>query len=387
MGAWSAVLSWIRLDHPLKLIGVGGLFLFSEFLSLVAYNIVTASPGVSNPLFYSAGFVGYALADNNSFLQVAALGGVWALSALVIGVNLLVYVFMHQERSAKYRNIALLGILLAGIAVTPLASVRERMDRTPKTPVAVGFMSLGIQARDVSEKNAEENIATLVLQTIAQFKTAQVTIALIPEDARVFAPTGKHRVQDLSTNSVTIVHSGTRGLPNGRATLSGYASTKDGDVWLRNKLALAPQGEYLPSVFNGLLHLVGAGTAAERFSQTHALTNGEIGNPAIAGAARGALLFCSELLMPGLAKTMVETQRANILLIASSHSLFAGKGALETDILRYARVQTVEAGVPSVSSVTNGAAYALDRYGRFISRVSAEKNSAAVGIATVYVSP
>jgi apolipoprotein N-acyltransferase len=379
-GVWAACLSFF--DSRWKTVALVPLYLLSGLVSLYAFNILTANSGSSNPPFYTAGFLGYALADNLSFLQAAAWGGIWTLTGIVITINVLLYLILVYSGPRQKYILGALVVMLTLVGLTPVAGVSASDAAATAT---IGFMSLGFAERDFPTTDALAAARQdAAISALKQIKAVGADIALVPEDVSFFAPKQAILQGVLGTSTMTIVHGEPAAIPgNGYVALGGYVSTNKEDTWVRNKMILVPNGEYLPSALIAILKAIGSGPQAEAFSRTHAITNGEIGYPVVVNEVRASLMFCSEILGPDFATQMKRAQHTNLLLIASSHSLFGNGPALETDALRFTRVQTVEAGLPSVTSTTGGVAFVLDKYGRVVSSLIAEPGGYAASIVTL----
>jgi hypothetical protein len=105
-----------------------------------------------------------------------------------------------------------------------------------------------------------------------------------------------------------------------------------------------------------------------------------IGSPSV----EASVIFCSEVLAPMLGRELVERQRASLLVFVLAHDQFDSPYTLTVDTLRFLKVRTVEASVPSVASAHDTPAYAFDRFGRVTMSLGVD-GSSKYGIAHLEV--
>ncbi len=378
LGFWLAGISYMgRTGIRATIFAVLG-FLVAGYMGMLAYALLTAAPNVSNPIFFSSYLIGYVLADSPFFLQFASVGGVWTLTALAISINVIIFNALYAPRVQRIRQLVGVGFVLLVTGLLLVASLRAQAKADSRTPITVGFISAGLTVHDTPAASARDFYSKRIQEGLLPEQLDTVDLLVLPEG--VSFPT--LALSTISSSSALIM-SAPYGTDEGRVALAGYLVHNGVRTWARNKWALAPMGEYAPYVFSAAAKATGRKNGIAAYAGTNSLTNGSLGNVAVHGPARIAILFCSELLFPGLGKKLVTEQRANILVFASSRASFNNSYALEQDTLRYARVQTVEAGVPSITSTTNGSAYVLDRFGRVLSRINAERGQVLIGRATL----
>lgn len=341
-----------------------------EYVRMFLFNIATYAPDVGNPPFFSAGFLGYVLADNSSFLQLASLGGVYLLSAVVLSVNILIYRAL-QVSSAHLRTKSLAWIF-AGvlcIALVPIASLREHADTRPHTPLTVGLMALYPKDEEEFVRQTEEAVTSL-LRTDAD-------LIVLPEGAAYPENVPAEKTNILGTRFSN------RGDLYANVAEVGFAGEEREVV--RGKSILAAQGEYVVGLFAWGATLFGLEKELVRFSANGSLTSMRWGESFPVGEheVRVSALFCVEMLAPFIGADVVKKEHSHLLAFMLSHRQFNGAYTLRVDTERFLKVRAVEAGVPLVASSRETKAYAIDAHGRVLTLFGEEESAWGAVIVSV----
>jgi apolipoprotein N-acyltransferase len=369
MGFFALLLRELDVRRALHLFVAAALFVGAEALRMITYNLLTFAPGVMNPPFFSAGFVGYALADNEGLRQLGHWGGVYTLSFVVVFVNLLLFRFLVLETSKRRKILgtALTAATILGVACYPVVSLRERLAPKSVSSVSVAVLSLDAPSRFPGVDFSPFNEQALTVTKAALLAGAEVV--LLPEDSRLLFPFSTTTYATLTKRTdAVIVDSGAVRNERGQQVIRAFASRANSTTSLRDKVVLTPDGEYLVWFYKLMLTVVGEGKAAAAFESLRNYTNGEDAHALTLPSARGSVFFCLEVLMPGIVSNLARADGSTFVLIPSSHAWFHHSSVLEQDVLRYNRVQAVEAGLPEAVSINGAPGYALDRYGRVIAK-------------------
>lgn len=352
----------IRAGKPSSIVGGGvlsALWVFLEYMRMHAFNVLTYEAQTGNPAFFSVGFIGYPLADSESFLQLASIGGVFLMGFVVVFVNFLVYQSVFRAQAKKPWR-----LLMAGIVVTilllialPLASVREALEGTNQDILSVGIISLHEPTMEIE-----------TLEDIVQELSEEgAKLIVLPEGSRFFLRTD----EDFTANpGVTIIDS--RDLTvsgHRRDVFSAFAGTpgEEKEEFVRSKLVLSPQGEYHVALFTTLASLFGFENALENSVNIPQYSAGGIGNAvAFSDGVRASVLFCIEILAPGFGKQLVTEQKSDMIVTLVSQRRFVYSYTLRKDTERFLKVQAVEAQVPLVVSSNHAPAYVYDKYGKIL---------------------
>jgi apolipoprotein N-acyltransferase len=324
---------WAALIHRVKkrtglLISVilGAALVLFEYLRMHAFNILTYAPGVENPAFFSPGFLGYPLADNPAFLQLAALGGIYLLSFTAATVNVVFAALLRVKRI--YAVSVALALLI--VSLIPAEAIRGNSFGASEQ-YQVGFMSIHAPP-EPSEGGRRETLSYQadMSRAIEELTQAGADIILLPEGAEYFpvhkAPSG---VTVLGTVRITPSTEG------GRGHLGMFAGTGDAEATLvRTKQALTPQGEYPILLFTSILGLFGKADLVDEFRGNRGFSTGPEGTGLSVGSIRASVFFCIEMFHPGLGKTLVNEQGAHIIFALLSHAFFSYSPSLTVDTER-----------------------------------------------------
>lgn len=384
VGLWALAAFELR-RHQFALIAISGLFVLFEYIQMIVFNVVTYNSGVANPLFFSAGFVGYPLADSNAWLQAATLGGILTLSIIAVSVNaLFVFLWRLPEKRMRITGIVTTLVVIGTISLTPVSDIRAHFD-SGQSSVSVAALSVyaPIVGLDNNFKPFEEHIGNSIRS--AEEKGADIII--LPEDSRFFEPFSSFsHASVLRDGDAVVVDSGV--FPpegDGARLIRAFAHTATQTIPVADKQILTPQGEYLPFAFKLILRAAGAGDQLERFLQMRNLVAGEEKRePVAVSGARGSVLFCLEVMKPGIAERLVKEQESDFLIVMASHAWFGQSDTLAQDVLRFTQIQAVDAGVPVASSANFRSAYMLDKYGR-ITAFSGENGFEGAAIGTMVI--
>ncbi len=378
VGIWAVLVRFLKLNRFLDLGAAAVLWVFAEFARMLSYNLLTIAPKISNPPFFSPGFLGYPLMDSESFRQIAAFGGIYACSFFVVAVNLCFYFFLRYSKGRKgYVFSAILASILLLISILPIASFRENFAPKTTQTIRVAILSVHVPP-SLDESQATTTIAEQELSFVKDASNKGADIILLPEDSHLFVPFTTYTVGEfLPPGSSSIVtDSGEIIASDGSRPERVYEDTIEGVTGIRDKLVLTPQGEYIPLLFSAPLNILGGRNELQKFDTSRGFTTGKgIGIPLTSNGAQASVLFCLEVMDPGLALSLKEHERLNLILVPASHLIFKPSKSLEQDTLRYARAQAVESELPLASSVLQGTAFVLDPYGRELESVGADGNS------------
>jgi apolipoprotein N-acyltransferase len=353
--AWAFTVSLVKNIRTASLIGLSVLWALLECSRMFIFNIATFTPQVDNPPFFSAGAVGYLLADNESWLQLASIGGVYLLSAVVVLVNLLLYLILARKNRKLLSAVVSVLVL---ISIFPFVAIRAVLDGQATKTVTVGVFSL--YPDDVAQDNQRYE------STADNSPSTTLDLVVLPEG--VATSTITLFVSETHMRPDTVILSTRPQIGAGLRTNTAYIETKEDarSVPVRAKRILAAQGEYVAGLFLFFAEVF----RVQPEKPIQHIYGGKWSSSFLAGTeAQVSVLFCVEVLAPGFGRQLVLSDEAQILALPMSHRQFRGAPTLKPDTLRFIKVRAVEAGVPIVASGKLTPGYAIDRYGRVIATV------------------
>lgn len=369
LSLWGILIRALWSQRYLGTLLLTGVFVMLQYAGMQLFTFVGNEPGVGNAAWFSFGFIGYPLADSSSFLQLAALGGVYLLSLVAVLTNLIVARILYEAQDTQVR-IRLLSMVVAGIAIIsimPVESLRSYRHSGTGTPLRIGMMSIASSGIGTYKNTAPYR--NDLLRAVETLDAEDADVIVLPEGAQNPGTT------TIAARLVTKKFS----FDDGDRFKSGAFLTHDASINLeesiRTKIALVPQGEYVPYILRLPLALFGQNELLRQMVGTRGVVAGTLGEAVTFGQTRASMLFCSEIFMPRLGKRLVNMQGSSVLLISMSHASFARPSTLGVDVRRALKVQAVEAGVPLVASTDYATTYAFDRYGRELARVGSKRTT------------
>ena len=342
------------------------------------YALLTYAPDIALGPHFTIGFLGYFLAYHPILLQAASVGKVYLLSFLVVGFNILFFILLTRVACLLLKRLALSVCLLGIVVASSFVPVPEQ---TEGESVVVAALHTDFSPSLVVSKNdrvsRQEIYHTLLAQVAAREPLADVVV--FPEDSRFFSsakssapePPLPQRLKDAGT---IIIDSGLTRNEQGVATqrLSYY----QGRILLgaREKIFLAPQGEYIPVLFGAIVSFFGDSAGQlEHYrgyrSGKKDMTVGE-GEAVVIGG-----LFCSELFSP-LLYGELKKRGASLFVNVASHSLFHSSHLFYAYFQSVSKVRAVENRVPLIVASNASPSFAVNAYGRLVAESSWEEESA-----------
>jgi|GEM_PF-1624280 len=353
-----------------------------EFFRMVAFLFVTFAPGVENPAFYSTGFIGYPLADSSVWIQLAAYGGIYLMSFVVVFVNYLVFRVssLPKQGVVWLRKGIIIGVV---VSLLPVVELKEQFVRDETaSKVAIGIMSVSIPEEDLGpEYKAHPVFKEQIRESVATLSQAGAQIILLPEGGGFLrpAPTGALAVPIVidvlgKNNSYGVFEN------------VAYVGSVDGEAIapIRAKSIVTPQGEYLIGLTELLAPLFGYESKVKEIAERVTVSTAAWGSSiAVPGTTlTGSIIFCIEMIAPWFGATLADQQGSDFLLVTISQGRFKNPYSLSVDTLRFLKVRAVEAGRPIVSSADHAPAYSIDSFGR-VKEVIGESGESEYEVVTV----
>jgi apolipoprotein N-acyltransferase len=330
---WGAAARWL---HPLAAVAVLPCI-------WVAIEFVRSWPRLGGPW----ALLGASQWSHPTLLSLAALGGVWLISFVLVAVNTALALALLSRR---YRPVLLAGALALVAAGPAVHAVRSEppADRT----VRVALVQPGI-VHNPATRLAEGERITAQVPPVDLIVWGESSVGYdVASNGDVAA-----RLEALATTTPLLVNEDARDT-RGRISKSAILLRPDGTRERYVKTRLVPFGEYIPfrSAF-GWLADISRAAGEDRVPGT--------GNVVMTASPGGVVigpLICFESSFPDLGRAVTQ-KGAQLLVYQSSTSTFQESWA-PPQHASLAAVRAAETGRPAVQAALTGVSAAFDAQGR-----------------------
>lgn len=375
-----ALRSGTWLDVPLA----GAAWMLCEWLGALWFSVESYGPGSLIAPHFSLGFVGNLLANDAALLQLAWLGGVYLLSAVVFSGGAFFLRIVQTPQSEQRRLIVVLGVCLA-VWGTGHLIVRQIHDAGSSS---LRVALIGMQEAPVLTPTPEERDAHFAAVASVLGRSGNADLVVLPENAE-FLPllrekegpaVGSALRKLFSGETPVLLDSQTVYLEDGLGARLEYYDVASSTSAYSRKAFLLPDGEYIPYLFSWITSFFGLGDKLDFIASHRTFLPGAPALADVRGVSVGAL-FCDEALSPYLYRSLASAG-AEVFVNTASHSWFHGSRIVASELLNAAKIRAVESRRWYAQASEAIPSYVLDPYGRIASESA--WGSADVLYATVY---
>lgn len=301
--------------------------------------------------------LGYTMTAYTPFIQPAALGGVYLVSAWVVLVNLLIYQLLFSRQRIGY----LAGLVAAFLIPFGYAWLHQK----PLVPgYKVAIIQPNVSPLDKGDWDSRERIQADLVQLTREAAKDTPTLVIYPETATLVdvlhSTTMGPALRTLAESLNIEIFTGTPIYDDDHRTWhNGAVLIRPGTERVQRyyKMRLVPFSEKIPYVdeLPILRKLIG----------TADMGNWDRGwNYTVFESRIGRLsgLICFEAIFPDLAREFCH--RGSRLLVVVTNDGWFGTLPGAYQHAELAVMRTVENGVPLVRSANNGISFIIDPYGR-----------------------
>jgi apolipoprotein N-acyltransferase len=339
-----------RTKSSLDAVLAASLWTVLQYAQLWGFAVVTTRDFSLAGAHFSPTFVGYALADFSPLLQLAAIGGVYLLTFVLVAFA---FLLAHVVCSVTMPRMRLYGaaFTLGCIAIFALDHVhpfvRAKENEAPSRRLALVTTYFAVKSpRTTDEQMERARITEDVLRDWAHANPVP-DIVVLPEANDFFVLSGREPrtfSEELFGRRVAFVDSGPQKDGTGeRYVQMRFYEAGATDPLTHGKAFLVPQGEYSIWLFVKLLDLIGVSQEERRVLAERTIVPGADAFVASVAGARVAALFCTEVLSPTLFRSLAE-EGAELFLNPASQTWFHGSRVVEHMTNTHAKVRAVENG-------------------------------------------
>lgn len=333
-------------------------WLLSEIAGAWFFSILTLGPGSFLQAYFSFGFVGYLLGTTSLGLFFASISSVYGLSVVMV---YLAIGFLYINRRYKHsppKVFIVTSMTLIIVSIFPSAFIGSREEEAKSARVI--SINTTFDSLFLTTEFGPQQKSAFVVEAVDAAVLLEPDFVILPEDSRYvqsidpdnnpFKAMAHFQFTHQGTDSI-LVDSGRLDLASGetflRATiLDGWS----GSVYQFDKQYLVPQGEYVPTLYRGLLTLLGYREMIQTIAESSSYKPGPLHSRAGTPAYLPGVLFCSESIRPGGVNSLSTEMMLPFVAHPVSHSWFHNSAILEQQLDVMLQIQSRYSGVPIISA-------------------------------------
>jgi len=322
---------------------IPALWLLAELVGSLIFSILTIGPGGAVTTAFSFGYVGYLLAPHPWLLQLASLGGVYALGlfAVALAVGLLVLVQNRPQYRGYFFGIVVVLYATSFIPL-PVSTVETTEERS------VVMIDTAFSPAEFRTSEGRAAVQVEIKSAVDAALALQPDYILLPEDSRYFDQQTNPALTQaqfsfLNNSPSTIILDSGRTTVDDQVVLQSYIYNGVADVVDQSqKRYLVPQGEFMPALYAGALRLFGQGDVVALVEQSLAYQVGLDTSQSDFASSSPGVLFCFESVSPwGVRQIMQERGDVPFIAHPVSHAWFNNPRTLWLQLQAMLAVQAV----------------------------------------------
>lgn len=350
-----------------------------EYLRAFSFSLLIAGKESLLGPHWTMGSLGYLLSQNSNLRGLAEFGGVYLLSFLFVSINAAFYILAGKIRQAiksrSPKTTMIFGIILVAtfllfvfpIDFHPLVGKGEDAQSSPLkiAVLSTDFPSFFNLTAEEKTKRIEVQ-KKLLIEEIAKLPDTP-RIIVFPEDSRFLASVKKGFLQDnFNQGSVLIIDSARTQTSNGLKSIITFLDIQNGVIGYREKVLLAPLGEYLPYVIERSAKVFNKDWLT-RFQKSRGYKTGiNTISPVNFSNTKLGVFLCSEIFSATLYRKL--GKESQILFNMASLGFAHGSSVLNSQIESIAQIRAVESGRFFIRATNKGLSYIIDNKGNFIAK-------------------
>lgn len=319
-------------------------WVIGEIAGSFIFSIMMMGPGGTLNAAYSLGYSGFLLAEHDVLLQVARIGGVYALSALFACMAAIVIIVLQTKKTTITTVFFFsLGFIYATgfhqYYVFPVAT-------SDKGYTVITVDTYSDRSLFMDQSDFVNSIA--INQAVEAALTLQSDYVILPEDAKFFSQTQSVGALKTTVNikynkpAQVIIDSGPTRIGEATVFQATVFNGQDDSIERIHKRYLVPQGEFMPTLYSGFLSIAGFSDLVSVLSNQFSFEVGPATNQSAVAENTPGILFCFESVDP-LGVRRIVNERPNMPFVAHpvSHTWFHDSEVLWHQLDTMLRVQAV----------------------------------------------
>jgi apolipoprotein N-acyltransferase len=364
---WSGARSWTAL------VVIPSAWVIADWLGMWIFAIHTLGPDSLLGANFSMGSFGYLLADNAPLLQIATLGGIFALNFAVAFFGVLFFL-TASAKNTRERAAYIFLVLVVATALGCTQLYLSRQSSSSERGRALSVAAVSTQTPDVLDPSQE--------QVRSWFQSEAVSVAAIRGADLIILPEGSGFLEYLyrdpmssarqafaragNSTPPTVVDSVSLREPDGNLySRTEYFDAASGASTFSYKYYLMPFGEQLPYFYRAVAYVMGKWNDVESILGARRFSLKGEARPVLVRGVPISALLCSEAMAPTLYRNEV-LDGAQVLVNLSSHAWFHGSYPLYIELRRVDAVRAAESRRWMVEAGNIAPSFILDPYGRLV---------------------
>ncbi len=319
------------------------LWVMSEVLGSLFFSIVTIGQGGVITSAFSFGFVGYLLAQHTLFIFISGVYGMYSLGVAIVAFATMLVWMRRKSLLRPVGLVSIIGLVYVVGFIPVVSSVQETGNAYHVVTIDTQFPPNQIRTPEGAQVIRQELEAAM-----SAALELEPDYILLPEDARYFNQSQNpnqtkalFRFQHGNPNAVIVDTS--RAESDGATVLQSYIyNGLENTVDQSHKRYLVPQGEFMPTLYVGVLNLFGYGELTDKISKDIAFEVGAKTSQSEYSQTSPGVLFCFESVSPKGVRTIL-SERGEVPFIAHpiSHAWFHESHILWQNLDSMLRVQAI----------------------------------------------
>jgi len=305
------------------------IFIAGEVMGSFIFSVLTYGEGGTFNFVYSLGYVGYLLAEHDTFIQLAVWGGVYFLSFVTVFLGGLVW-FVYSERSRKnFFYLMIPTLLLFSVTTDFSVGNKNNYEYNPGGKiVAVVDTDFGGDYYQLPDN--EEYKFNLINEAVSKTLEIKPDYIILPEGAGYnpfnHTPTSAYRLFRFQNSDPEVVL-----IDTSQALIQNEINVVRANIydginktgWGADKQYLTPQGEFLPYLYETTLKFLKKDKALEELRRKLIFRPGPLSNQQDFPDIIPAVLFCFEGLDPyGVRRVVSGREVVPFVVHPISHAWF-----------------------------------------------------------------
>lgn len=341
--------------------------IIAEIFGSLLFSLYALGPGGYLNINFTFGYMGYAMTGFPWVIEIARLGGVYAMSFVAALAGFLLYLFVFQRSKHGLLSVTLgvCALVVSLMVVSPTLDDKWTQN-SDKAKIKVIAVQTYVSADIIATESGRKMRGQVVQEAVDAALNLSPDAVVLPEMSDfkgAFESSGEalsylnNKGESILVDSGKVIDSD--GKKYLRATVFDPANNR---FYTIDKNYLVPQGETVAYHTSLMLRSLGQGDFLKRFLEHRSFSSGVQDMNLDIPPELPGVLFCFSSIAPNEVARVVRDQNPNWIAHPVSHSWFNGSALLSKQLDQVLRVQAVASGVPIIKAgnMSNSGAYYPD---------------------------